>query len=414
MINSKPILFPTTSILAPPADFDFLPFRECYGSLPVSEKMYVILSFLSFIIDVIMSLRSLYRITNFTNLGTFLNPSRTKPSLVSPFTSGKYISLSPSGGGDASRYTSVFLTTGVIDRSSIYKVVPVNLSNGGTRVVRELHLKPFLQEFQLLCGFFASAMSFEAIAMQASGGVITFASSQYFPEWQRDKVNPNDYSPLTKSMSAQTHNILLTIVHSASSTSSSLLQWFRPQDDTLCLLYNAYIFCARKYVIIYSLIPFHPTHLYPISVPIYDGRASNIDAPFQCTPRQLYEVGIGSYPLYQGGNVDLPPGSTVAVGYTAHTYPNKAHFRGVAKTLSLNLAFVILIALPDSYMSSTSTSPFTHYSYNNPDHSAHQQLSLSPSPVPTVPHDNHDDQSIQYLEDLDPSTWSRAQSRRSA
>ncbi|KAJ4479772.1 hypothetical protein C8J55DRAFT_489404 [Lentinula edodes] len=178
----KPVLFSTTSVLPPPEDFDFLPFREIYSILPPAEKL------------------SLFRVINFSHLGSFVNPSRAKYSLVSAFNSAKNTtSLFPSGGGNASRYNSIFLTSGVVEQSSIYNVVPINLSGGGSRVVRELHLKPFLQEFQILCGFFARALSFDTIAMQATRGVITFTTSQYFPEWQRTKVDPHTYAPLIKS-----------------------------------------------------------------------------------------------------------------------------------------------------------------------------------------------------------------------
>lgn len=44
--------------------------------------------------------------------------------------------------------------------------------------------------------------------------------------------------------------------------------------------------------------------------------------------------------------VDLPPGSVVTVGYTAHTYPTQRHYRSIPTCVSLNIAFVVLLSLP--------------------------------------------------------------------
>lgn len=82
------------------------------------------------------------------------------------------------------------------------------------------------------------------------------------------------------------------------------------------------------------------------AVPVYDGRCAGTDTAFECDPNQLHELAIASYPLYQTGVVDLPPGSAVTVGYTAHTYPTQRHYRNITTCVSLNAAFVVLLALP--------------------------------------------------------------------
>lgn len=87
--------------------------------------------------------------------------------------------------------------------------------------------------------------------------------------------------------------------------------------------------------------------LYSINlVPIFDGRDS-AHGPFRCRPWQLSQIGQRVYPQYENSSVDLPVGSTVAVGYTAHTYKSSA-----STYLSLSLQFLVLLSLPAS--SSTS------------------------------------------------------------
>lgn len=131
-------------------------------------------------------------------MGCFVNPSRANPSVVQRVPSLKgTIGLCPSGSGRLARHTSLFLTTGVVQSSSLYNVVPVTLANGSTRVVREILLRPFQQEVQRLAGFFASAFSFDEVAFPASAGCISFTSTQFFDD-QRSKVN-DDYSPVATS-----------------------------------------------------------------------------------------------------------------------------------------------------------------------------------------------------------------------
>ncbi|KAF9028520.1 hypothetical protein BDP27DRAFT_1436863 [Rhodocollybia butyracea] len=287
-----PVLYPIVANTPLADDADWLPFRNVYSPLDLTSK------------------RSLFRCTVFTNLGCFVNPSRANPEVVKGVPSAKgTIGLCPAGNARLARHTSLFLTTGVVHRSSLYSVVPVTLANNNVRVVWEVLLKPFQQEFQRLAGFFASAFSFDDVAFPASGGCISFTSTQFFAD-QRSKVN-DDYSPL-----------------------ATIQQPNRPPRYTESdhrLTVNG---------------QFKSNTAFTDPIPVYDGRCAGTDSAFECEPNQLHELAIGSYPLLENGMVDLPPGSTVTVGYTAHTYTTQRHYRNVSTCLSLNVAFVVLLALP--------------------------------------------------------------------
>ncbi|KAF9062028.1 hypothetical protein BDP27DRAFT_1451916 [Rhodocollybia butyracea] len=275
-----PVLYPIVANTPLAEDADWLPFREVYSPLDLAQK------------------RSVFRCTIFTNLGCFVNPSRANPAVVQRMSSAKgTTSLCPSGNGRLARHTSLFLTTGVVKRSSLYSVIPVPQANSNIRVVREILLRPFQQEFQCLAGFFASAFSFDSVAFPASAGCMSLTSTQYFED-QRSKVN-DDYSPI-----------------------GTIQQPNRPP----------------RYV--------ETDHRLTVMVPVYDGRCTGTNTAFECEHNQLHELAIASYPLYGTGMVNLPPGSTVTVGYTAHTYSTQRHYRNIPTCVSLNVAFVILLALP--------------------------------------------------------------------
>jgi hypothetical protein len=78
-----------------------------------------------------------------------------------------------------------------------------------------------------------------------------------------------------------------------------------------------------------------PSH----SVPIYDGR-SKLGKPFTFSNQDFAD--LPTWPLYKKGNRDLPTDSVVAVGYTMNTYTTDR----VAKALSSNVQFAILLAVP--------------------------------------------------------------------
>lgn len=77
-------------------------------------------------------------------------------------------------------------------------------------------------------------------------------------------------------------------------------------------------------------------------MPIFDGR-DGVHGPFRCRPWQLSQIGQRVYPQYENSLVDLPIGSIVAVGYTAHTYKSSA-----STYLALSLQFLVLLSLPSS------------------------------------------------------------------
>lgn len=107
-----------------------------------------------------------------------------------------------------------------------------------------------------------------------------------------------------------------------------------------------------------------------ISVPIYDGRES-----FVASPAQLNQIGSRSYPLYKDSKEDLPPGSITCVGYTTHTWQSSGSYKAPPVSLSLNIQFVVLLALPPgisapSPPSTPSSRPFPRPIYNTPTRSA--------------------------------------------
>ncbi|KIK51459.1 hypothetical protein GYMLUDRAFT_64826 [Collybiopsis luxurians FD-317 M1] len=219
---------------------------------------------------------------------------RADPSCVTVVNTDKGPRLPPA---EDNHFTAVFLTSGLVKRSRIYD--PVVFDSGSTkRVLHQLDLSPFEQEAQLMLGFFAAALNFTEIALAVSEGIVTFTSMQHFSN--EVKSNPTDYSPSTQN------------------------------DDPRLKIWSRF------------------RHAVPFSspIPVYDGRTSAANTAFEASPNQLHEIRISSYPLYKGGMVDLPQGSLVAVGYTAHTFPTTRHYRDIPSGLSLNLAFVILLSLP--------------------------------------------------------------------
>ncbi|KAF9066653.1 hypothetical protein BDP27DRAFT_1423682 [Rhodocollybia butyracea] len=245
-------------------------------------------------------------------MGCFVNPSRANPNVVKRVPSAKGTAgLCPAGNAHLARHTSLFLTTGVVHRSLLYSVVPVTLANNNVCVMRELLLKPFQQEFQRLAGFFASAFSFDNVAFPASGGSISLTSTQFFED-QRSKVNDN-YSPVAT-------------IHQANRPPR-----YAESDHRLTVTGQ-----------------FKSTTAFTDPIPVYDGRCAAL------------------YPLLQSGMVDLPPGSVVTVGYTAHTYTTQRHYRSIPTCLSFNVAFVVLLALPTASALAHSPSTALSFPYSDP------------------------------------------------
>lgn len=120
-------------------------------------------------------------------------------------------------------------------------------------------------------------------------------------------------------------------------------------------------------------------------VPIYDGRTLGNDLAFECDPSQLHELAVGSYPLYDSGVKDLPPGSVVAVAYTAHMFPTTSHYWGVKTSLSLNLISVVLLALPQGSEARSSSFMGSPSGSNTNAVSSHSRFIPHSSPVAPLP-----------------------------
>lgn len=113
-----------------------------------------------------------------------------------------------------------------------------------------------------------------------------------------------------------------------------------------------------------------------IIVPIFDGR-DGVHGHFSCRPWQLSQIGQRVYPQYQNSSVDLPAGSTVAVGYTAHTYRTS-----VSTYLSLSLQFLVLLSLPSS-------APLSSLTIASSTMSAPSSSSASRNAMPAAPSESY-------------------------
>ncbi|KIK58943.1 hypothetical protein GYMLUDRAFT_60444 [Collybiopsis luxurians FD-317 M1] len=251
---------------------------------------------------------------------------RADPSCVTTVITEKGPRLIPSEDG---HFTAVFLTSGIVKRSRLYD--PVIFESGSNKcMLRQLDLTPFEQEVQLLLGFFTAALNFSEIALAVSEGVVTFSSIQQFSS--EIKGNPNDYTLSHSSPSISFFSVL---------TSLFILFFTVPTQP-----HPPFYVDGDPRLKLWARFPYATPFSSPI--PVYDGRTSGSDTAFEFGPNQLHELGLGSYPLYKGGMVDLLQGSLVVIGYTAHSFPTTRHYRDISSALSLNIAFVILLSLPGS------------------------------------------------------------------
>ncbi|KIK62177.1 hypothetical protein GYMLUDRAFT_242865 [Collybiopsis luxurians FD-317 M1] len=284
-----PVVYPIASTGVPTDDLDWLSFSDIFSSASRTVR------------------RSLLSCVTFTHCACWINPSRADPSCVTTVIMEKGPHLIPSEDG---HFTAVFLTSGIVKCSCLYN--PVIFESGSNkRMLRQLDLTPFEQEAQLLLRFFAAALNFSEIALAVSEGVVMFSSIQQFSS--EIKGNPNDYTP------------------SRSIPTRPRPPFYVDGDPRLKL---------------WAQFPYATPFSSPI--PVYDGCTSGSDTAFEFGPNQLHELGLGSYPLYKGGMVDLLQGSLVIIGYTAHSFPTTCHYRDISSALSLNIAFIILLSLPGS------------------------------------------------------------------
>ncbi|KAJ3965605.1 hypothetical protein EV361DRAFT_954854 [Lentinula raphanica] len=297
--------------------------------------------------------RSLMASTTFVQSGGWFNPARADPSSIKTVTNDKRATfMSPVL---RPHLPAMCLSVGVVERCSIVNPSKVNLNNGNVRTTHEALIKGFSQEEQRKLAFLATVLGFSIASIPASAGVIVYSSMQRFD--------------------GESENYKRLLVRN------------RPP----------------RYVPGDSRLKIYPQFRVPTpftsQIPIFDGRRGS-DTAFECDANQLHEISINSYPLYQNGDTDLPPGSLVAVGYTVHTYHPKSGDGPIC--LSFNLAFLVLLALPPNlpsryYLSapssspSVNTSPFRQHSSSSsaqlPAVSRHyiDLTTLSTGEVPTTP-----------------------------
>ncbi|KAJ3963993.1 hypothetical protein EV361DRAFT_874366, partial [Lentinula raphanica] len=296
VINLRsPTLVTIASDSVPCEDVDYLSIVSMLDSLQLHERRALLASAL------------------FVHSGGWFNPARADPSYIKSVSNEKGVTtivpvLKPYS-------PAICLSVGVVQHCSIVNPITTNLNNGSERMTREVHVKGFSQDEQRKLAFLADVLHFSNAAIPASAGVMVYSSMQRFDSEPQDRFK-------------------------------RLLRRSRPDryasDDHRLKLYPQFRV---------------PTQ-FSSQIPIFDGRRSS-DTAFECEPNQLHEISLNSYPLYQNGDTDLPPGSLVTVGYSAHTYPPKSGDGPIC--LSFDLAFIVLMALPPNlpprYYTSSSDSP---------------------------------------------------------
>ncbi|KAJ3771973.1 hypothetical protein FB446DRAFT_738399 [Lentinula raphanica] len=241
--------------------------------------------------------RALMAVATFERSGGWFNPARADPSYIRTVSNGK---------GNMSMFPilkhhvpAMCLSVGIVEQCSIVQPATINLNNGNVRTTRDVLVKGFSQDEQRKLAFLADVFHLDSAAIPASAGVMVYSSIQRFEN------EPIDFKPLMRRTRPPRYT----------------------SGDPRLKLYPQ----------IRVPVPFSS------QIPIYDGRRSS-DTAFECEENQLHEISLNSYPLYQNGNTDLPPGSLVTVGYSVHTYPPKSGEGPVC--LSFDLAFLVLMALP--------------------------------------------------------------------
>ncbi|KAJ3817439.1 hypothetical protein F5880DRAFT_1618273 [Lentinula raphanica] len=107
----------------------------------------------------------------------------------------------------------------------------------------------------------------------------------------------------------------------------------------------------------YDPVPFSHT------IPIFDGRGVNgLPPSFTAQNWEMSRIGQCSYPLYLGGNHDVPPSSKVMVGFTTQMWFPKSSPSDPQKGLSFSVQFLVLLALPPT---SSSDGPKSAAGTNN-------------------------------------------------
>ncbi|KAJ3751633.1 hypothetical protein EV360DRAFT_89532, partial [Lentinula raphanica] len=275
---------------------DYLTVTELLSGLSVEESTYV----------------SVLACLNFTFWGVFFNSSRVAPHpwLTALHTgNGKRRSVLQS----STSHKTVYIMVGKVDSCDIYTPIIVHLQDGTRRVQRELSLHAMIQEFETSSAHIALLFGVTDLVGFCSKGIVKFRTYIQFPG-EVSRSDPDDFRfkhPLSASRATTT-----------------------PITDNESLM--------KKYP------HFKDPHPFSHTLPIFDGRGVDGLPRFSAQRWELSRIGQRSYPIYNSGNNDLPPGAVVSVGYTAHLYEPCTPVQGLSHCLSYNLQFVVLLALPSS------------------------------------------------------------------
>ncbi|KAJ3967448.1 hypothetical protein EV361DRAFT_871627 [Lentinula raphanica] len=326
-VSSSPMLRPIALDSVPCEDEDYLSISSTLASLQLHER------------------RALLSSALFVHVGGWFNPARADPSYIKTVSNDKGVTtMSPVLN---SWSPAMCLSVGIVQQCSIVQPVTTTLNNGSERTTREAHIIGFSQEEQRKFAFLANVLNFKTASIPASAGVVVYSSM------------PQRFD---------------SGAHRSSQSSTQFNRLPRRQRPAR--------FASDDPRLGPKLYPqFRLPSPFNTQIPIFDGRRSS-DTAFECEANDLHEMAINSYPLYQNGDVDLPPGSLVTVGYTVHTYPPKSGEGPIC--LSFDIAFLVLMALPANLPSRYYNTPLPAQSpqslHLSPPHS---QPSTSSNP-PTV------------------------------
>ncbi|KAJ3968623.1 hypothetical protein EV361DRAFT_925059 [Lentinula raphanica] len=247
---------------------------------------------------------------NFTHWGAFVNPSRVAPiPLLHPLLTddGKIRSVPAQTSRNISVKT-VYNMVGKIDTCALFSPRLLSFRDNRPRYIREVKVVGVQQEAQSLAAHMGALFDSSIFACNCSNGVFAFRT---FPQLPTDPPNVSPTVPLSFSNGDPSDPY----------TASNELKRFPHFKDPM---------------------PF------PHTVPIFDGRPSNNFPAFTAQPWQLSRIGQRLYPLYNNGNTDLPRNSIVSVGFTAHRWTPATPVQGLSVCLSLCISYLVLLALPPS------------------------------------------------------------------
>ncbi|KAJ3898321.1 hypothetical protein F5879DRAFT_994918 [Lentinula edodes] len=288
-------------------DDDYLLYRDMVSGIPPSHE------------------KCIRQVVNFIRCANVFNGARfdpTSPSAIACPTINNKIHLVLA---EDHFFNAVFLTVGRVNESYIFNPKSFLAKDKAIRYIQGLRVHGLMQESQRLFACFGSLIGSTKFGCPVSEGIIDFRSNQRFDSdvWKDDPDNLSPLEPVTPGKKREVSNI--------------------PKN----------IHCKDP-------LPFCR------AVAIFDGRGS-----FVASAAQLNQIASRTYPLYMDSNEELPPGSIVCVGYTAHTWQSSGSSKAPPLCLSLGLQFVVVLALPPGYdgptlPNSNSSRPFPKPIYNTP------------------------------------------------